>query len=70
VFPGPMPKPRAGDSCARSSDAGSVSSTAISVDRVHLIESDPKIGVLVDGFDRLLSYAYAAGTELTFIVPR
>lgn len=39
-------------------------------DGVHLIESDRKIGVLVDGFDRFVSYAYAAGTELTFIVPR
>jgi hypothetical protein len=39
-------------------------------DGVHLIESDRKIGVLVDGFDRFVSYAYAAGTELGFIVPR
>jgi hypothetical protein len=39
-------------------------------DGVHLVESDRKIGVLVDGFDRFVSYAYAAGTELTFIVPR
>jgi hypothetical protein len=39
-------------------------------DGVHLIESDRKIGVLVDGFDRFVSYAYAAGTELSFIVPR
>ena len=29
-----------------------------------------KVGVLVDGFDRNVSYAYAAGTELTEIVPR
>jgi hypothetical protein len=39
-------------------------------DGVHLIESDRKIGVLVDGFDRFVSYAYAAGTELSFIEPR
>jgi hypothetical protein len=39
-------------------------------DGVHVIESDRDIGVLVDGFDRFVSYAYAAGTELSFIVPR
>jgi hypothetical protein len=39
-------------------------------DGVHTIESDQKIGVLVDGFDRNVSYAYAAGTELEQIVPR
>jgi hypothetical protein len=39
-------------------------------DGVHVIESDRNIGVLVDGFDRFVSYAYAAGTELSFIVPR
>jgi hypothetical protein len=39
-------------------------------DGVHIVESDRKIGVLVDGFDRFVSYAYAAGTELSFIVPR
>ena len=39
-------------------------------DGVHIIESDRNIGVLVDGFDRYVSYAYAAGTELSFIVPR
>jgi hypothetical protein len=39
-------------------------------DGVHVIESDRPIGVLVDGFDRFVSYAYAAGTELSFIVPR
>jgi hypothetical protein len=38
-------------------------------DGVHLIESDRNIGVLVDGFDRFVSYAYAAGTELNFISP-
>lgn len=39
-------------------------------DGVHVIESDQGIGVLVDGFDRFVSYAYAAGTDLSFIVPR
>jgi hypothetical protein len=39
-------------------------------DGVHVIESDRDVGVLVDGFDRFVSYAYAAGTELSFIVPR
>jgi len=39
-------------------------------DGVHIIESDRNVGVLVDGFDRYVSYAYAAGTELSFIVPR
>jgi hypothetical protein len=39
-------------------------------DGVHIIQSDRNIGVLVDGFDRFVSYAYAGGTELSFIVPR
>jgi hypothetical protein len=39
-------------------------------DGVHIIESDRDVGVLVDGFDRYVSYAYAGGTELSFIVPR
>jgi hypothetical protein len=39
-------------------------------DGVHVIESDQGIGVLVDGFDRFVSYAYAGGTDLSFIVPR
>ncbi len=38
-------------------------------DGVHRIEADRPVGVLVDGFDSFVSYAYAAGTELTFIVP-
>jgi hypothetical protein len=37
-------------------------------DGVHRIESSHKIGVLVDGFDSFVSYAYAAGTELEVIV--
>lgn len=39
-------------------------------DGVHTILSNRKIGVLVDGFDRNVSYAYAAGTELNQIVAR
>ncbi|HEX5100431.1 MAG TPA: hypothetical protein VFV94_13065, partial [Polyangiaceae bacterium] len=39
-------------------------------DGVHVIQSDQGVGVLVDGFDRFVSYAYAAGTDLSFIVPR
>ena len=45
-------------------------SPGVQNDGVHVIESNRKIGVLVDGFDRFVSYAYAAGTELEFIVPR
>ncbi|MBN1611798.1 MAG: IgGFc-binding protein, partial [Polyangiaceae bacterium] len=33
-------------------------------DGVHRIESSSPLGVLVDGFDSYVSYAYAAGTEL------
>ncbi|HEX6767064.1 MAG TPA: IgGFc-binding protein, partial [Polyangiaceae bacterium] len=39
-------------------------------DGVHVIESDRKIGVLVNGFDSFVGYAYAAGTELEFIVEK
>jgi len=38
-------------------------------DGVHRVESNEKVGVLVDGFDSYVSYAYAAGTELEVIVP-
>jgi len=38
-------------------------------DNVHRVEADEKVGVLVSGFDYFVSYAYAAGTELEFIVP-
>jgi hypothetical protein len=38
-------------------------------DGVHRIDADQPVGVLVDGFDAYVSYAYAAGTELTEIVP-
>jgi hypothetical protein len=39
-------------------------------DGVHRIDSNQKVGVLVDGFDAYVSYGYAAGTELMQIVPR
>ncbi|HKO53071.1 MAG TPA: IgGFc-binding protein [Polyangiaceae bacterium] len=39
-------------------------------DGVHRVESNQKVGVLVDGFDSYVSYGYAAGTELQFIVLR
>lgn len=39
-------------------------------DGVHRVESNEKVGVLVDGFDSYVSYAYAAGTELEFIVAK
>ncbi|HEV8548735.1 MAG TPA: IgGFc-binding protein [Polyangiaceae bacterium] len=45
-------------------------SDGVQNDGVHVIESDLPVGVLVDGFDRYVSYAYAGGTELSFIVPR
>jgi hypothetical protein len=38
-------------------------------DGVHRVFSDRPIGVLVDGFDRNVSYGYAAGTDLREIVP-
>lgn len=37
-------------------------------DGVHRVISDLPIGVIVDGFDRNVSYGYAAGTELREIV--
>lgn len=39
-------------------------------DGVHRLVSDRAIGVIVDGFDRNVSYGYAAGTELREIVPQ
>jgi hypothetical protein len=45
-------------------------SPGVQNDGVHEIVSSAKVGVLVDGFDRNVSYAYAAGTELVESVPR
>ena len=39
-------------------------------DGVHRVEASAKVGVVVDGFDSYVSYAYAAGTELELIVPK
>jgi hypothetical protein len=36
---------------------------------VHRILANEPVGVIVDGFDYFVSYAYAAGTDLSFIVP-
>ncbi|MCC6214025.1 MAG: IgGFc-binding protein [Polyangiaceae bacterium] len=38
-------------------------------DGVHRLEADGPVGLLVDGFDSYVSYAYAGGTELTEIAP-
>lgn len=38
-------------------------------DGVHRLDANRPVGVLVDGFDAFVSYAYAAGTELVQIVP-
>ena len=38
-------------------------------DGVHRVVSSRKLGVIVDGFDKNVSYAYAAGTELTELLP-
>lgn len=38
-------------------------------DGVHRILANQPVGVIVDGFDDFVSYGYAAGTELSFIVP-
>ena len=44
-------------------------SPGVQDDGVHRIDADEPVGVLVDGFDAYVSYAYAAGTELNQIVP-
>ena len=45
-------------------------SPGIQNDGVHRVESNAKVGVLVDGFDSYVSYAYAGGTELEVIVTK
>lgn len=45
-------------------------STGVQNDGVHEVIANAPVGVLVDGFDKNVSYAYAAGTELTEIVLR
>lgn len=39
-------------------------------DGVHVLISNRDVGVLVDGFDRNVSYGYAAGTDLEEITPQ
>lgn len=50
-----------------SGNAATLLSPGLQNDGVHEIVASTKIGVLVDGFDRNVSYAYAAGTELVEI---
>jgi hypothetical protein len=38
-------------------------------DGVHRVVANEPVGVIVDGFDYFVSYGYAGGTELSFIVP-
>ncbi|HVY27431.1 MAG TPA: IgGFc-binding protein [Polyangiaceae bacterium] len=38
-------------------------------DGVHRILANQPVSLMVDGFDYFVSYAYAGGTELSFIVP-
>jgi hypothetical protein len=38
-------------------------------DGVHRVLANQPVGLLVDGFDYFVSYGYAGGTELSFIVP-
>jgi hypothetical protein len=44
-------------------------SPGLQFDGVHRLTASRTVGVLVDGFDSFVSYAYAGGTELEFIVP-
>ncbi len=44
-------------------------SAGLQNDGVHRLSASAPVGVLVDGFDAFVSYAYAGGTELQFIVP-
>jgi hypothetical protein len=53
-----------------SSSADALVSNGIQNDGVHRVQSTREVGVIVDGFDRNVSYAYAGGTQLTEIVPR
>jgi hypothetical protein len=50
-------------------DAESAVSPGRQNDGVHRIEASRKVGLLVDGFDAFVSYAYAGGTDLNLIVP-
>lgn len=50
-------------------DAEAVVNEGMQNDGVHRLEATRPVGLLVDGFDSFVSYAYAGGTELTQIVP-
>ncbi len=39
-------------------------------DGVHRLQASRPVGLIVDGFDAYVSYAYAAGTELEALTPR
>ncbi len=46
-------------------------SAGVQNDGVHRVEASDKVGVVVDGFDSFVSYAYPAGTELeTLTAPK
>ncbi|MEO6601879.1 MAG: IgGFc-binding protein, partial [Polyangiaceae bacterium] len=53
-----------------SQSSQAILSAGVQNDGVHRVEASAKVGVLVDGFDSYVSYAYAAGTELELIVPK
>jgi hypothetical protein len=53
-----------------SATATALLSPGIQNDGVHQVVATDRVSVIVDGFDRNVSYAYAAGTELTEIVIR
>jgi hypothetical protein len=50
--------------------ADGVLSPGVQNDGVHTIDATDPVNVLVDGFDRNVSYAYAAGTDLREIITR
>ena len=50
-------------------DAEAVVQDGMQNDGVHRLEATRPVGLLVDGFDNFVSYAYAGGTELSQIVP-
>lgn len=52
-----------------SPDAEVVVRAGVQNDGVHRLEATRPVGLLVDGFDDFVSYAYAGGTELSQIVP-
>ncbi len=54
----------------RHEDDGATLEPGVQDDGVHRIFADRPIGVLVDGFDRYVSYGYAGGTEMREIVLR